>query len=350
METGIIGLPLAGKTTIYNALTGMSAQTSAGAGSKRQPNIAEIHVPDTRIDFLTGVFKPKKVVHATIVFKDMQLEFNPERGISPASIAEMRNTKALALVIRAFKSDAIPHPFEKIDPASDLNKLLDSLVFSDYEIAEKRIERLEKEAKKDTREYKVLQKISEKLLEGKLLGQNFLTEEEEKLFSGFAFLTAKPLIVIANTGDETPDLTALEQLTARYSLDFFPLRGDLEMEIAQLPPEDQKDFLADLGLEAPASNRFIRCIYNCLKLMSFLTVGEDEVRAWNIPVGCTAVKAAGKIHSDLEKGFIRAEVIAYADFVTAGSMAEVKKANKQRLEGKSYIVQDGDIMNIRFNK
>ena len=349
METGIIGLPMAGKTTIFNALTGMSAQTSQHTGHKKQPNIGEINVPDERIDKLTAIFKPKKTIYATIVLKDLQVEFNPERGISPVSIAEMRNATALAVVIRAYKNEAVPHPFDRIDPVADFNKLLDALIFSDYEIAEKRIARLEKEAKKEQREYKVLTKISEVLAEGKLIGKDFLTEDETRLFSGFAFLTAKPVIIIANTGEDNLDISGLQAVVDQYNLDLFPIRGDSEMEIAQLSPEDQKDFLADLGLELPASHRFIRHIYDCLQLMSFLTVGEDEVRAWSIPAGCPAVKAAGKIHTDLEKGFIRAEVVAYEDFMQAGSLAEAKKTGKLRLEGKEYIVQDGDIMNIRFN-
>jgi ribosome-binding ATPase len=349
METGLIGLPLSGKTTIFNTLTGKNAATSAYSGGKKEMNIAEINVPDTRVDDMTKLFKPKKTVYATVVFKDLQIEFNDQGGITPASIADIRNLTALAVIIRAFQNEAVPHPFEKVDPAADLKKIIDSLIFSDYEMIEKRMQRLEKEAKKATREYQILEKLAEKLMGGELIGEEMLSEEDLKLFAGFSFITNKPIIVTANLGEKSADLSGLEKMVKDYRITLFPLRGDIEMEISQLAKEDQKDFLADLGLTEPAMDRFLLYIYKTLNLISFLTVGEDEVRAWSIKKGSNAQKAAGRIHSDLERGFIRAEVVSYTDLNQAGNYAEAKKTGKQRLEGKEYIVQDGDVMNILFN-
>ena len=349
METGLIGLPLSGKTTIFNTLTGKNAATSAFSGGKKEMNIAEINVPDVRVDELSKIFKPKRTIYATVVFKDLQIEFNEQGGITPVSTADIRNLTAIAVIVRAFENEAVPHPFEKIDPAADFKKILESMIFSDYEMAEKRMQRLDKEGKKSTREYILLEKISEKLLSGSPIGENFLSEDDLKVFAGFSFITTKPIIIVANLGEKSADLSGLEKLIREHQLTMFSLRGNLEMEISQLPREDQKDFLADLGLSEPAIDRFLQYIYKNLNLISFLTVGEDEVRAWSVKNGSNAQKAAGKIHSDLERGFIRAEVAAFEDLISAGSLAEAKKTGKLRLEGKEYTVKDGDVMNILFN-
>ena len=349
METGIIGLTLSGKTTIFNAISGMSAETSSHSGGKSNVNIADVPVPDERIDILNDIFKPKKKVYATVRIKDIQIEFTDDGGISPASISEIRNSEAITLIIRAFEDEAVTHPFETIDPLRDFTKLIDSLIFSDYAQIEKRMQRLEKEAKKATREYTILKKLSETLENEELIGIDTISEEDEKLFSGFCFLTAKPIIIVVNKGESDIDIKGLEAEAGKYNLDLFSFRGDMEMEISQLPAEEQKEFLDDLGIKSPAKNRFIKHIYKSLNLMSFLTAGEDEVRAWTITEGSTAVKAAGKIHTDLEKGFIRAEVISYEDLAKAGGFKQAKTEGKLRLEGKVYTVKDGDVMNIRFN-
>jgi GTP-binding protein YchF len=354
VETGLIGLPLAGKTTIFNALTSQQAHLSSAAGGKKQTNLAEVQVPDIRVEKLSAIFNPRKQVHATVLFKDVQTEFTPAGGLAPSTLGELRSCDALTVIVRSFPDENVYHPFESIDPVSDLKRILDSLVFSDYEIISKRLERLDKEAKQGSREHQLLERLSGRLEEGNLIGPDFLAPEESKLTSGFGFLTAKPVIVVANTGGETDEerdgaLKVLSEETARLGLDLFAIRGNLEMEIAQLPEEDQQEFLADLGLGEPAKNRFIRHIYASLDLISFLTVGEDEVRAWSIPGKTAAVRAAGKIHSDLEKGFIRAEVIHYDELLAVGGLAQARKQGKLRLEGKNYTVKDGDILNIRFN-
>ncbi|MBN2737882.1 MAG: redox-regulated ATPase YchF [Spirochaetales bacterium] len=349
MESGIIGLPLSGKTTIFNSLTGQSAQTSDYAGGKKETNLAEIAVPDKRIDELTKIFKPKRTIYATVLVKDIAVEFTEQGGIAPSSMAEMRNSDVLTIVIRAFKDESVLHPLDKVDPLKDFIKVMESMIFSDYAICENRMARLVKESKKDNNEYKILEKIRDILEEDKLPAQDLLHPDEAKIISNFGFLTLKPLIVIANTGEENTAIDSLEARLKELGVTFFAIRGDSEMEIAQLSAEDQVEFLKDLGLAEPAKNRYLQRVYENLNLISFMTVGEDEVRAWSVTKGSSAPQAAGKIHSDLEKGFIRAEVIESAAMLELGSMAEVKKNNKLRLEGKSYIVKDGDILNIRFN-
>jgi GTP-binding protein YchF len=349
METVIIGLARCGATTIFNALTGQSIPTGDFSGGKRQANIAGVAVPDDRIDKLSALFHPKKTTYASMLFRDQPLEYDEQAGVTSASLGEVRKADAIALVIRCFSNESVAHPLKTVDPSRDLRKILDSLVFSDYDVAEKRIARLEKEAKKDGREYAVLRQVAERLGSGRLLGRDFFGPEDSKAFAGFGFLTAKPVFVVLNLDDKQPDYSSLVKEAEDLGLSVFPIRGDMEMEIAMLAPEDQKDFLADLGIEEPAKNRFLRSVYATLGLMSFFTTGEDEVRAWSIPEGTTAMRAAGVIHSDLEKGFIRAEVVPWETLLESGGSAQAKKSGKIRLEGKDYKVKDGDVLLIRFN-
>jgi ribosome-binding ATPase len=349
METVIIGLARAGSTTIFNALTGQAAGTGDSTGGKRQVNVSDVKVPDERLDKLAVIFSPKKLTHASVVFKDLPLEHGDDGGITPASLADVRRANAIAMVIRAFENDSVLPAFKDATPLRQMRKVMDSLVFGDYEIAEKRLARLDKEAKRDTREYKVLQQIVEKLGSGKPLGTGFFAPDDQRLFAGFGFLTAKPLFIVVNTGEKTLPHEDLAAEAGAAGIECFAMRGDMEMEIAQLPAADQRAFLQDLGLEEPARNRFLRHVYTTLHLVSFFTVGEDECKAWSITNGTHAVAAAGEIHSDLAKGFIRAEVAAWQDVLAAGDFAGTRKANKLRLEGKEYIVRDGDVLLIRFN-
>ena len=349
METAIIGLPRAGKTTLFNALTGMSAQTGAFSGRNKDLNVAGVHVPDERVERLSDLFKPRKKSLATVHFKDLQVEFTPEGGISVATLADLRPSDAITLVVRAFEDEAVPHPLDRVDPLRDFNKLIDSLMFSDFLVAEKRLERLAKENKRGDQEYQRLERISRRLEEGRLMDRNFFTPEDHKLFSGFGFLTAKPIIVVANTGERAVDTGALEEAVLRQGLVVFHIQGLAEMEISQLPPEDQVEFLENLGIEEPVKDRFLRTIYARLNLISFLTAGEDEVRAWSIPRDTLAARAAGKIHTDLEKGFIRAEVVEWDKLLQAGGFKEAKTSGLLRLEGREYRVRDGDVLTIRFN-
>jgi GTP-binding protein YchF len=345
METAVIGLASSGRTTIFNALTGQAAATGDAAGGKKQAYLSEVKVPDERLDKLAALYNPKKLTHASVLFKDPPLEHDQEGGIKSSSLADLRRADAVVIVVRAFVNDSVMHPLKDSTPLKDFHKVLGSLVFGDYEIAEKRVERLDKEAKRDTREYQILQKIVATLSAGKPLGAGFFAPDDQKIFAGFGFLTARPLFVVINTGEKSLPHEDLVAEARGMGVDAFPIRGDMEMEIAQLPAGDQKDFLKDLGLEEPAKNRFLRHVYATLRLISFFTIGEDECKAWSIREGTTAVGAAGEIHSDLAKGFIRAEVSAWEDVLAAGA----KKSGKQRLEGKDYVVKDGEVLMIRFN-
>ncbi|MBN1523587.1 MAG: redox-regulated ATPase YchF [Spirochaetales bacterium] len=349
MEAGIVGFPLSGKTMIFNAITGLEADTSAHSGGKNKVNLCEVKVPDDRLYKLKEIFSPKKVVHATILVKDIQLDIDSNGHITPSSVAEMRTLDAIVLVLRAFKSEEVMHHADEINPVKDLDSLIDSFIFSDFEVCEKRIQRLEKESNKTSREYQLLTEATKTLSDGKLIGPNAFEPADKKIMSGFRFLSEKPIIVVANIGSDSVDIAPLKAKSDEYGLGFFEIRADIEMEISQLPEEDQKDFLADIGVTEPAVKRFVTNIYSKLNLLSFLTAGEDECRAWSVRNGAAAPEAAGKIHTDLEKGFIRAEVIEWDALVEAGGFSEAKKNNKLRLEGKGYIVKDGDVLNIRFN-
>lgn len=349
METAIIGLPLAGKTTLFNALTGLGAQTAAYAQRGKGANVAEVQVPDERVEKLAELFRPRKTALATVRFKDLQAELTPGGSMSAAAIAELRTSDAIALVLRAFAGEAVPHPLDRPDPLADFTRLLDSLVFSDFAVAEKRMERLAKEGSRAGREHGQLEKASRRLEEGRLLDDEFFASGDRRLFSGFNFLTAKPIIVVANTGERSLETGPLEEAARRLGLELFRLHGLEEMEIARLDREDQQLFLEHLGVEEPARNRLLRAIYSRLDLISFLTAGEDEVRAWSIPRRTPAVRAAGRIHTDLEKGFIRAEVVEWDRLLEAGGFKEARNAGVLRLEGKDYPVRDGDVLTIRFN-
>jgi len=348
MEAAIIGLPLAGKSTFFSALTG-SGGPAASPLRARGVSVADVGVPDERVERLTGLFRPKKTSLAVVRFKDLQAELSPNGGIGAAAIAELRGADAITLVIRAFEDEAVPHPMKAVDPLRDFNRLLDALLFSDFEVAERRAERLEKEGRRADREYLRLGRIRERLEQGLLLGREFFSPEDERMFAGFGFLSAKPIIVVANTGERAARTNELEEAVLRHGLVLFHIRGLAEMEVSQLPPEEQAEFLADLGVDEPVKNRFLRTVYAQLNLISFLTAGEDEVRAWSIRRDTPAVLAAGKIHSDLERGFIRAEVVEWDRLLAVGGFKEARQSGAMRLEGRAYPVKDGDVLTIRFN-
>jgi GTP-binding protein YchF len=343
METGLIGLPGSGKTTLFGALSGRS-----GAAGRR-PHLAEVTVPDERVEKLGALFPSARRTHATVLLKDMAVDSSEQGGLSPAALAEIRNSDALTVVVRAFLDPALPHPLGSVDPARDLRKLLDSLAFSDFSVAEARLERLVKEGKKANREHQMLEHISQRLAAGELVGRGALGEEELRLLSGFSFITAKPIIVAANAGEPGADTSAVREAAEALGLELFVIHGRQEMEIAQLAPEEQREFLAELGLAEPTRSRFLHALYRALNLISFLTCSDKEVRAWSVPGGSTALRAAGRIHSDMEKGFIRAEVISLDQLLAEGGFAQAKKSGKLRLEGKEYVVQDGEVLTIRFN-
>ena len=371
MHVGIAGYRGAGKTTVFNCLTGSSAATGVGAGG-RDLHRAVIKVPDERVDTLSTFFQPKKTTHADMAFIDVpgpaDAAIDGKDHIDAPAAAELRKHDALVHVVRAFDAETgYPSRGGAVDAARDLVDFDEELVLFDLMVLEKRIERLRKE-KGGKAELDRLEPLHATLEEGGRPAR-LLSLEAQTLdaVSGFQLLSLKPVLALVNLPDDVSPPAAADLEAAlgtrghERGVEVMTLRAKLEREIAELPPDDAGAFLLELGLTELARARFIRRCYAMLDLISFLTVGEDEVRAWTIKRGTTAVRAAGKIHSDLERGFIRAETIGYADFTaTCGAdrslaaggtkwMGRAREAGKLRLEGKDYVVQDGDIINVRFN-
>jgi hypothetical protein len=301
------------------------------------------------------MFKPRRTIYAQVTYNDIAGlgKGAGKSGISGPLLNAIAANDALMLVVRAFEDEAVPHPDDTIDPARDLFVMESELILNDMTTIDRRLERLKgtklrgtpEERKKLAQEEELLQTLMATLEEEKPLREVAIGDDERRMLGGFGLLSLKPLLRVINAGDEAQDADFADLLDARTMM----LRGKLEAEIAQMAPDEAREFLADFGITEPGLNRAIRFCYDMLGLESFFTVGEDEVRAWTIPVGTSAPAAAGVIHSDLQKGFIRAETIAYADLMALGSMAEARKHGKLRLEGKEYVVADGDILNIRFN-
>ena len=355
MEIGIIGLPNSGKTTIFNALTRSQTETAAFTSGQLEVHTAVVDVPDPRVDKLTEMFHPKRTIYAQVTYNDIA-GFGKgagKSGISGPLLNAIAANDALMLVARAFEDEAVLHPDDSIDAARDLETMESELLLNDMTVIDRRLERLKgqklrgspDERKRMAEEEVVLQRLMESLDEMIPLRDVEISEEERRMLGGFGLLSLKPILRVVTIGDDDSE----EQFAALLDDRTLVLRGKLEAEIAQMSPEDAAEFLADFGISEPGLNRAIRFCYDMLGLESFFTVGEDEVRAWTIERGTSAPVAAGVIHSDLQKGFIRAETVAYADLMEFGSMAEARKHGKFRLEGKDYIVQDADILNIRFN-
>jgi ribosome-binding ATPase len=346
MKVGLVGFPGCGKTTVYNALTGQRAETGyAGKGGKT--NLGVVKVPDERITKLTEIHQPKKTTFAEIVFVDVPAQPGAgRRSLDPTAVAAMREVDALVHVVRGFAEEDGTPP----ELLAELQDLGAELTLGDLGPIEKRLERLKKEKGK-TGEVELLTKLKAFLEEGRPLRDMQLSDADQQLVSGYRFLTLKPLLVVLNIDEGSlgkPVPADVLAFCKENQLTPIPLSGKIEMDIAELPPEEQRAFAQDLGLTEPAMGRFVRAAYAALDLISFLTAGDDECRAWTIRRGTSAQRAAGKIHSDIERGFIRAEVMHYDDFLACGgSEAKVREAGKARLEGKEYVVKDGDIIHFR---
>ena len=348
MKVVLAGFPRVGKTTVFQSLTGLADSTTARGAAAR----GVIRVPDARVDKLSEIYRPKKTTYATVSFVDVQppeVAGTDKSGLlSPVLVAELKDADAVAAVVRGFPDAYLATPAE---PEKEFARLDEELVLTDLAVVDKRVERLEREGKRD-REHALLGRLVTALSDGVPLRTLTIAPEEAKLLSGFQLISRAPLLVVLNRSDEqaaAPLPDGLVDVVRRQGGECLAMAGRLEREIAELAPDEQAPFLRDAGLAASARDRFVQAAYRMLDLVSFLTAGEDEVRAWTIARGTTAQKAAGKIHSDIEKGFIRAEVIAYEDFIRYGGEAECKKAGKARLEGKEYRVADGDIVHFRFN-
>ncbi len=355
MRLGIIGLPQSGKTTLFNALTRGTQPTGAASG-KIEVHTAVVDVPDPRVDRLSAMFKPKKTIYAKVTYADIAgLDGSAGKtGISGTLLNQLTQMDGFIHVVRCFDDESIPHPQGSIDPQRDLAAMESEFVLNDLIAVERKLERLAEERKKGggrdkaviAAEQALFERFQAALNEETPLRDLAITAEEEKTLAGFGFLSRKPVLVVLNLyeGQAAPQVTYKHQHSQVVGL-----QGKLEMEIAQLPSDEMKLFLDEYGIEEPSLNRMIRLSYDLLGLLSFFTVGPDECRAWTVRRGATAPEAAGEIHTDLQKGFIRAEVVAYTDLVTLGGLAESRAHGKLHLEGKEYIVQDGDVLNIRFN-
>jgi ribosome-binding ATPase len=361
LSCGIIGLPLSGKTTIFNLLTGMQAPTSDYFSGKTATNSGRALIPDERVDYLSALFKPKKTTYAQVDIIDVPgLVRGSSQGEGSGNefLATIRNTDLLAHVVRAFANEEILHAEGSIDILRDIATIDLELLFADLQMIENRLARINAGAKKKTEhplELPTLVKCQEFLLGEKPLKLLTLAADEREAVNHIPFLTNKPLLIIVNIDEQQqadhdyPGRAAVEKYCAEQGYELLTVCAKTEAEIEQLPPEDRQLFLTELGVSEPGISRIAKAIYQELGLISFLTAGEDEVRAWTIPHNLPAKLAAGKIHSDIERGFIRAETVAYSDLHTHGSMAAARDKGCFRLEGKEYPVKDGDIINFRFN-
>jgi GTP-binding protein YchF len=358
MKMAIIGLGNSGKTTVFNALTRGTAETAAYSSGQLEPNLATVKVPDRRLDVLAKMFSPRKVTPADVQYVDvggMSSGASQGGGLPPALLNYIGGVDALLHVVRAFADESVPHPDGTVNPKRDIESVDLELTFSDLAIIERRLQRLQAEiAKMSTKDRE--QRLAERdllvRLQGELEGGTpiravTLSEEEARLLRGYQFLTAKPLLLVINVGEDQIHTPASAFSDAEREI--VVLAGKIEAELAQLEDEDAQAFMEDLGISAPPRDRVIESTYRLLGLMSFLTAGPDEVRAWTIRHNTPAVEAAGTIHTDIQRGFIRAEVVAYEDLMRCGSMAEGKKQGVVRMEGKTYIVKDGDICHFLFN-
>lgn len=355
MKTAIIGLPMVGKTSLFTILTGVHESTRVGTMEAR---VGIAKVPDARLEQLARIFEPPKVTYATVEYLDFPA-ISKEALRDPSYLASMRVADALAHVLRLFQSDTVPHEKGSVDPIRDLEDVETELILSDLVVVEKRLERLEKDRKKIKspdidREIALLQRCKATLESNTPLRTLDLSPEEEKTIRGFQFLSQKPLLFVLNLGEEdAPGMHKIEEeyrkgpLAGRARTSVTAICGKIEAELAELPPAEQREYLASYGLKDSGLERLIAATYSLLGLMSFLTAGETEVRAWTVPINSPAPKAAGAIHSDFEKKFIRAEVVNWQSLVDNKGYAGVREKGLLRLEGKDYVVKDGDVLVIR---
>lgn len=356
MRLGIIGLPNSGKTTIFNALTHSNYETAAVSSGQFEVHTAVVSVPDERLDKLSAIFKPKKTVFTDITFVDIA---GLDKGISDGGLKgqfknELSQVDGLLHVIRVFENDAVPHPHLTIDPARDLDIIDTEFLLDDLLTVERRLGRIHDDIRIKGKkveagyaeELELLESMKAHLDENRPLRDMDLTQEQIKPLRGFGLLTLKPVLVLLNLGDEAKDSAAILTYSHKNST-VVGLQGKLEAEMSQLDPEDAQMFMEEYNITELSASKVIRLAYELMAIQSFFTVGEDECRAWSVRVGATAPEAAGAIHTDLQRGFIRAEVMRYEDLLDMGSEAAVKQAGKMRLEGKEYIVKDGDIVHIR---
>ena len=356
LRAGLIGFPSSGRTALFQLLTS-AKEARAGKGDA---NVGVARVPDDRLDRLTALFNPKKRVPATVEFADIASAPGSKAGAQALlDVAPFRNADALLHVVRMFRDPSVAHPAGSVDPARDVRLMEDEVILADLGVVERRLERLERDLKKGNtpelrREQDILLRCRTALEEGRPLRALQLDLDDTRRLRGFQFLSAKPLLLVLNLdesdlgqADDAVKLAGLDEFMAGAATRAVPICAKIELEIAQLDPADAAAFLSDLGLRESGLDRVIRAAYDLLGYISFFTVGEDECRAWSIPRNLPAVLAAGEIHSDISRGFIRAEVVSYDNLIARGSLAACREHGELRLEGKEYIVLDGDCINFR---
>jgi hypothetical protein len=358
LRAGLFGFPSSGKTALFQLLT--SAREAPRQGGKAEANVGVARVPDERLDRLSAMFNPRKHVPATVEFADVAGTGGAQTGAQALlDLAPFRNADALLHVVRMFRDPSVPHPSGTIDPARDVRTMEDEIILADLGVVERRLERLERDLKKGNtpelgKEREILVRCKTALEAGQPLRALGLSADEAKRLRGFQLLSAKPLLLVLNLdeadlpkADEAVRIAGLESFMAGAATRAVPICAKIELEIAQLEPADAAAFMTDLGLRESGLDRVIRASYDLLGYISFFTVGEDECRAWSIPRHTSAVLAAGEIHSDISRGFIRAEVVGYDQLIARGTLAACRDHGELRLEGKEYVVSDGDVINFR---